>query len=69
VDAFAHGLRMAAESFLAGPLGAPPIPNWNRVTAAIPEIYTELEEAVESDNCVAEEHLVSSFLPRKLNSS
>ncbi|HLW79843.1 MAG TPA: glycosyl transferase [Terriglobia bacterium] len=58
VDAFAHGLRLAAESFLIDPLGAPPIPNWNRVTAAIPEIYSELEEAVELDNSVGEENLV-----------
>lgn len=64
-DAFAHGLRIAAESYLADPLGAPPIPNWNRVTAAIPEIYTELEEAVELDNSAAEEHLVSRTSNRR----
>ena len=50
VDAFARGLRVAAESFLADPLGQPLIPNWNRVVAAIPDIYERLSEAVDSDN-------------------
>ena len=50
VDAFAQGVRLAAESFLADPLGQPLIPNWNRVVAAMPEIYTRLQEAVECDN-------------------
>lgn len=50
VDAFARGLRLAAESFLADPLGQPLIPNWNRVVAAIPDIYDRLNEAVECDN-------------------
>jgi glucosyl-3-phosphoglycerate synthase len=50
VDAFARGLRMAAEAFLADPLGQPLIPNWNRVVAAIPDVYTRLNEAVEYDN-------------------
>lgn len=58
VDAFAHGVRLAAESFLVDPLGTPLIPNWNRVNAAIPEIYSELEEAVELDNSAAEGELV-----------
>ncbi len=50
VDAFARGLRLAAEAFLADPLGQPLIPNWNRVVAAIPDIYHRLNEAVECDN-------------------
>ncbi len=50
VHAFARGLRLAAESFLADPLGAPLIPNWNRVVAAIPDIFPRLNEAVEIDN-------------------
>jgi glucosyl-3-phosphoglycerate synthase len=49
VDAFARGLRMAAEAS-ADPLGQPLIPNWNRVLSAIPDVYTRLEEAVENDN-------------------
>jgi glucosyl-3-phosphoglycerate synthase len=50
VHAFARGLRLAAESYLADPLGQPLIPNWNRVVAAIPDIFPRLNEAVESDN-------------------
>ena len=50
VDAFARGVRLAAESFLADPLGQPLIPNWNRVVAAMPDIYQRLNEAVECDH-------------------
>jgi len=50
VHAFARALGLAAESFLADPLGAPLIPNWNRVVAAIPDIFARLNEAVEIDN-------------------
>jgi len=50
VHAFARGLRLAAESFLADPLGQPLIPNWNRVVAAMPDVFTRLNEAVENDN-------------------
>jgi glucosyl-3-phosphoglycerate synthase len=50
VHAYVRALRMAAESFLADPLGTPLIPNWNRVVAAMPDIFTRLNEAVELDN-------------------
>jgi len=50
VHAFARGLRLAAESYLADPLGQPLIPNWNRIVAAVPDIFARLNEAVESDN-------------------
>ncbi len=50
VHAFARGLRMAAESFLIDPLGQPLIPNWNRIVAAMPDIFERVEEAVENDN-------------------
>jgi glucosyl-3-phosphoglycerate synthase len=50
VHAFGRGLRLAAESYLADPLGAPLIPNWNRVVAAVPDAFTRLDEAVEADN-------------------
>jgi glucosyl-3-phosphoglycerate synthase len=50
VHAFARGLRLAAESYLMDPLGAPLIPNWNRVVAAVPDIFARLGEAVEADN-------------------
>jgi len=44
------GSCMAAESFLTDPLGAPPIPDWNRVVPRIPDIFARLNEAVEIDN-------------------
>jgi glucosyl-3-phosphoglycerate synthase len=50
VHAFARALRLAADSFLADPLGAPLIPNWNRVVAATPDIFKRLNEAVDIDN-------------------
>jgi hypothetical protein len=30
-------------------MGAPQIPNWNRVVSALPEFLDELREAVETD--------------------
>ena len=50
VHAFAHALRIAADSYLEDPMGAPLIPNWNRVVAAMPDIFRDLQEAVELDN-------------------
>jgi glucosyl-3-phosphoglycerate synthase len=50
VHVFVRGLGLAAESFLADSLGTPLIPNWNRVVAAVPDIFARLEEAVEQDN-------------------
>jgi glucosyl-3-phosphoglycerate synthase len=48
VQAFAQSLREAAEDFQADPLGAPQIPNWNRVLAACPNFFEELRDAVEA---------------------
>jgi glucosyl-3-phosphoglycerate synthase len=50
VETFAEALRLAAEEFFADPLGAPPLPNWNRVSAALPKFLDTLKEAVEADN-------------------
>lgn len=50
VATFVHGIRSAAKAFLADPLGAPLIPNWNRVQSALPEFFDELNSAVELDN-------------------
>lgn len=50
VEAFAKALRLASEAYLEDPLGQPLIPNWNRITAALPEFLAALEEAVELDN-------------------
>lgn len=50
VEAFTEGLREAGANFLADPIGAPLIPNWSRVSAAIPDFLERLNEAVEKDN-------------------
>lgn len=50
VDAFTKGIGVAAQVFLENPLGTPLIPNWNRVTSAVPGILDMLKKAVEEDN-------------------
>jgi glucosyl-3-phosphoglycerate synthase len=50
VDTFARGIRIAGEKFFEDPLGAPLIPNWNRVISAFPHFFAELKAAVEADN-------------------
>ena len=50
VEAFAQALRLASEAFLADPLGKPLIPNWNRITASLPDFLEELKDQVDADN-------------------
>ncbi|MPY89291.1 MAG: glycosyl transferase [Luteitalea sp.] len=50
VETFAKGIRIAAEQFLADPLGVPLIPNWNRIASAIPDFLDRLQQAVDADN-------------------
>ncbi len=50
VDAFAKALSLGARVFLDDPLGTPLIPNWNRVSSAIPGIGEMLKKAVDADN-------------------
>ncbi len=50
VEVFVQSIIRAGEQFLANPMKAPFIPNWNRVTSAIPEFGKLLCEAVEEDN-------------------
>ena len=50
VETFAKALKLASVQFLADPLGAPLIPNWNRVIAAVPDCMDRLREAVDADN-------------------
>lgn len=50
VEAFARALSLAAEAFMEDPLGVPLIPNWNRVTAALPDFFDELLQVVREDN-------------------
>lgn len=49
IEAFTKGIRMASQEFLIDPFGVPLIPNWNRVTSAIPNFLKLLKEAVERD--------------------
>jgi len=50
VESFARAITMAAETFMKDPMGTPLIPNWNRVTSAIPGILDMLKKAVDEDN-------------------
>jgi glucosyl-3-phosphoglycerate synthase len=50
VEAFTRGIAIAAQAFMENPMGAPLIPNWNRVTSAIPGILDMLKKAIDADN-------------------
>ncbi|MBI4611065.1 MAG: glycosyl transferase [Candidatus Rokubacteria bacterium] len=50
VEAFARAVRLASDEYLADPVGLPLIPNWNRVLAAMPDIFERLLAAAEKDN-------------------
>ena len=50
VETFVKGIRIASKSFFEDPLGAPLIPNWNRVTSAIPDFLDQLKQVVDEDN-------------------
>ena len=60
VAAFGRSLRQAAAEFVDDPLGVPPIPNWNRVLAAIPEFFELLLDAAKKDTSeLAKRRLIS----------
>jgi glucosyl-3-phosphoglycerate synthase len=48
VATFANSLRLASEEFLRDPLGLPLIPNWNRVAAAMPDVFERLRLSVDA---------------------
>ena len=50
VEAFANAIKLASEAYSENPMAAPLIPNWNRVTSAIPGILDMLKKAVDEDN-------------------
>lgn len=50
VEAFGKAIALAAQAYTENPMGSPPIPNWNRVKAAVPDIFEMLKTAVEADN-------------------
>ena len=49
VEMFAKNIMEAGTSFLENPMEKPFIPSWSRVISAMPEVLTELKEAVELD--------------------
>jgi glucosyl-3-phosphoglycerate synthase len=49
VETFSRALRVAGLGFVWEPMEVPQIPNWNRVTSALPGFLEELREAVEAD--------------------
>lgn len=52
VETFAKGIRIASQQFFEDPLGSPLIPNWSRVTSAIPDFLDQLNDAVAKDNAL-----------------
>lgn len=50
VESFAGGINRAGNLFWQNPSAMQLIPNWHRVTAALPEFFQELQEAVVKDN-------------------
>jgi glucosyl-3-phosphoglycerate synthase len=50
VEAFTRAISMAAQLFRENPMVSTLIPNWNRVTSAIPGILDMLKKAVDEDN-------------------
>ncbi len=50
VEAFTRAISHASTVFMENPMGTPLIPNWNRVTSAIPGILEMVKNAVDQDN-------------------
>jgi glucosyl-3-phosphoglycerate synthase len=50
VDAFTRAIIIAANEYNEDPMATPLIPNWNRVTSAIPGILDMMKKAVDEDN-------------------
>ena len=50
VEAFTRAIQVAGKEFQEDPLYSPLIPNWNRVTSAIPDFLEKLQEVVEKEN-------------------
>lgn len=49
VETFTRALRGSGLDFVRDPLGNPQIPNWNRVSSALPGFLDELRDAVDAD--------------------
>jgi glucosyl-3-phosphoglycerate synthase len=53
VETFSAALRRAGLDFVRDPMGAPQIPNWSRVIAAMPDFLDDFRQAVEEDERAA----------------
>ncbi|MBI5439923.1 MAG: glycosyl transferase [Deltaproteobacteria bacterium] len=49
-ESFVQVLEIAGVEFRKNPFGSPQIPNWNRVSAAIPDIFDRLRSEVDADH-------------------
>ncbi|MDH5706827.1 MAG: glycosyl transferase [Candidatus Aminicenantes bacterium] len=50
VEAFAVGIKLAGETFWENPSKTNLLPNWHRVSAAVPEFFSLMRKAVAEDN-------------------
>jgi glucosyl-3-phosphoglycerate synthase len=50
IETFSECLHHAGKEYLSKPMEIPTIPTWNRVVAAVPNIFLKIEEAVDADN-------------------
>jgi glucosyl-3-phosphoglycerate synthase len=50
VEAFTNAIRIAGKESMEDPLYSPLIPNWNRVTSAIPDFLERLHSVIEEEN-------------------
>ncbi len=50
VETFRECLIHACDQFLENPFEVQSIPTWNRVVAAVPDIFVQIQQAVEEDN-------------------
>jgi glucosyl-3-phosphoglycerate synthase len=50
IHTFAKGIQMAGDAFMRDPLAISLVPNWNRVTSALPDFLEQLTAAVDDDN-------------------
>ena len=50
VETFRECLIHACDQFLENPFEVQSIPTWNRVVAAVPDIFIQIQQAVEEDN-------------------
>jgi glucosyl-3-phosphoglycerate synthase len=49
IEAFTRGIQIGAKEYVDNILGAPEIPNWNRVMSALPDLPDMLVDAIEQD--------------------